>query len=140
MSGNGLETPEIATVWAFGDHLAFTDEEVPSVAPSSSNLSVRANGNVNVLVTSGSVESNFLTLTTKCVSEFDHADVPALHVLIEFLTATEGPLWRNIRGKGLSYSYGIRLNVELGLLSFHLFRSSQLVEAYQASIDIIVVK
>ena len=126
-------------MWAFGDHLAFTGEEAPPVVPSSANLSTRANGSVNVLVTSGSVESNFLSLTTKCITEFDHADVPALFVLIEFMTATEGPLWRNIRGKGLSYSYGIRLNVELGLLSFHLFRSSQLVEAYQASIDIIVI-
>ena len=38
---------------------------------------------------------------------------------------------KRIRGKGLSYSYGIRVDLDQGALYFNLFKSTNLVGAYE---------
>jgi hypothetical protein len=39
------------------------------------------------------IESSFVTLTTKCIRGFDHPEYPAIRIALEVLTATEGYLW-----------------------------------------------
>jgi len=63
-------------------------------------------GNTGLIVGVGSVESSFLIQWTKCLSDFDDPDFPAVLVFIQYLTQVEGPMWREIRGQGLSYDFG----------------------------------
>ena len=59
-------------------------------------------GNAALIVGVGSVESAFLIQWTKCLSDFDHPDYPAILVFIQYITQLEGPMWKEIRGQGLA--------------------------------------
>ncbi|XP_015753164.1 PREDICTED: uncharacterized protein C3H1.02c-like [Acropora digitifera] len=85
----------------------------------------------------GSVESSFLYQVTHCVESFDHPDLAAIMVFLECLTTLEGPIWRQVRGLGLSYGYAMRVNPENGLLYLQLIKSSHLVKAYKKTQEIV---
>jgi Zn-dependent M16 (insulinase) family peptidase len=87
------------------------------------------------------IESSFVTHTTKGIQGFDHPDYPVIRVTLEVLNATESYLWvrfqrscpfavlkliprlqRYIRGSGLAYGAYVSLDVEAGLLNFSLYR------------------
>lgn len=85
----------------------------------------------------GGVDSNYLVQTCPCVTSHLHSDLPAIVVLIEYLCALEGPLWRQVRGMGLSYNYRMMCRPDNGHLYFQLFKSSQLVQAYKVSKEIV---
>ena len=46
-------------------------------------------------------------------------------------------MWREIRGRGLSYHVGINLQISEGLMYFVLFKSTHIVNAYTESLKII---
>lgn len=50
----------------------------------------------------------------------------------------QGPLWRNIRGFGLAYHYNIILHPNEGVLYLTLFRSTDIVQAFRKTKDIVV--
>lgn len=83
-------------------------------------------------------ESSYLLCVSSLPLSFwyDHPDAPALQVLLEYLTTLEGPLWKRIRGQGLSYGYGIRTDTEGGLLVLNLFKSTNAVGAYNECLAI----
>jgi Zn-dependent M16 (insulinase) family peptidase len=85
----------------------------------------------------GSAESSYLHLMVKSIDSLKHPDLAAILVLINYLTQIEGPLWRTIRGLGLSYNYDISLSTSNGMMTFLLYKSSQLVAAYDKTIEII---
>ncbi|XP_015753163.1 PREDICTED: uncharacterized protein C05D11.1-like [Acropora digitifera] len=85
----------------------------------------------------GSVESSFLYQVTRCVESFDHPDLAAIMVFLECLTTLEGPIWRQVRGLGLSYGYAMRVNPENGLLYLQLIKSTHLVKAYKKTQEIV---
>ncbi|CAI8039021.1 Uncharacterized protein C05D11.1 [Geodia barretti] len=102
---------------------------LPPILPPSHSLSATAAGKTLVAGVGG-VESNFLIQSVPCVRSHDHPDYPAILVFIEYLTALEGPLWRQVRGQGLAYHYNISCSVSEGLLCLRLFRATQVLQAY----------
>ncbi|KAH9645203.1 hypothetical protein HF086_005748 [Spodoptera exigua] len=64
-------------------------------------------------------------------------DVAALMVAVNYFTQLEGPMWRLIRGCGLSYGYFIRMAANEGKLIFSLYRASNAVAAYNKAKSIL---
>lgn len=91
-----------------------------------------------VIVGIGSEESAYLYLSVPSIADYHNPDLPALMVLLQYLTQCEGPMWRQIRGLGFSYSYSMMINEESGLLYLVLGRSVNLVEAYKAAQNIVM--
>lgn len=85
----------------------------------------------------GSVESNFMQQFVKSIDSPKHPDLAAVYVLIQYLTQLEGPLWRQLRGLGLSYHYSIQLSPHDGLMYFLLYKSSHLFAAYSKAVEIV---
>ncbi|CAE7520442.1 unnamed protein product [Symbiodinium sp. CCMP2592] len=57
---------------------------------------------VGCLITSSAEESNYWLLERTSFSDPRSPDLPSLLVAIEYITALEGPFWRQIRGKGFA--------------------------------------
>ncbi|XP_047041443.1 uncharacterized protein C05D11.1-like [Helicoverpa zea] len=79
-----------------------------------------------------------------CVAQFSpgpkgHAieDVAPLMVALNYFTQLEGPMWRLIRGCGLSYGYAIRMSPNEGRLIFSLYRATNAVAAYTKAKSIV---
>ncbi|KAL9988958.1 hypothetical protein ACROYT_G003456 [Oculina patagonica] len=108
---------------------------IPAVRKSSVFLS--KNPGHGKIVGVGSVESSFLYQTTRCINSFDHPDLAPIMVFLECLTTLEGPIWRQVRGLGLSYGYGMRVMPENGLLYLYLIKSTHLVKAYKKTQEIV---
>ena len=53
------------------------------------------------------------------------------------MNATESYLWRYIRGSGLAYGAYVSLDLEAGLLSFSLYRSSNSSDAYKEAAKVL---
>ncbi|KAF8560437.1 hypothetical protein OG21DRAFT_1531918 [Imleria badia] len=84
-----------------------------------------------VVVSLPTIESSFVSHTTKGIQGFDHPEFPALRVALEALNATESFLWRSVRGAGLAYGAYMTADREAGLITFSLYRSSNSVEAFK---------
>ncbi|KAK3733082.1 hypothetical protein QZH41_008418 [Actinostola sp. cb2023] len=92
----------------------------------------------------GSVESSYLFQATPCINSYDHADLAAIMVYLECLITLEcmffvfkGPIWRQVRGLGLSYSYSMKVDPGQGNLLFILARSTHVVKAYEKTKEIV---
>ncbi|KAF1743750.1 hypothetical protein MXB_1059 [Myxobolus squamalis] len=83
-----------------------------------------------------SCDSSYLIQTIPSIRSFRDPDYPALTVLLEFLSAFEGPLWKKLRGKGLAYSAIIFCEPSDGLLYFKISQSSNIIQAYIEGVDI----
>lgn len=89
------------------------------------------------IVAVGSVESSYMYRVVKSINSANHPDLAPVYVLIQYLSQLEGPLWRQVRGLGLSYGYSIQLSPSDGMMYFHLAKSAQVVAAYNKSVGII---
>eukprot|EP00123_Amoebidium_parasiticum_P018040 comp24077_c0_seq2/m.43341 comp24077_c0_seq2/g.43341 ORF comp24077_c0_seq2/g.43341 comp24077_c0_seq2/m.43341 type:complete len:433 (-) comp24077_c0_seq2:504-1802(-) len=89
------------------------------------------------MLSMAAIESSFLFQSMEGPKTYDSEDLAPLEVLVEYLTAAEGIFWTAIRGNGLAYGAGLHVNVESGLLTFDLYKSSNLVGAYEAAKAII---
>ncbi|XP_064616831.1 uncharacterized protein C05D11.1-like [Liolophura sinensis] len=97
-----------------------------------------AGENRAVIVGVGSVESAFLIQVVPSISSPYHEDLPAVMVFIQYLSQCEGPMWRQIRGLGLSYHYSIYTVPETGQLYFILSKSTHIISAYKQGKDIVL--
>ncbi|KAL3870529.1 hypothetical protein ACJMK2_038583 [Sinanodonta woodiana] len=91
----------------------------------------------HIIVGVGSVESSYLIQAVPCIDSNSHPDYPAIMVFIQYLTQFEGPMWRHIRGMGLSYRYRMYVQPESGLLYFQLSKSTHIVKAFKVARDIV---
>ncbi|XP_078049942.1 uncharacterized protein C05D11.1 [Augochlora pura] len=79
----------------------------------------------------GCIESSFLIQSCPCINNYQHVDLAPLLVCLCYLEQLEGPMWKLIRGQGLSYSYRIDVNVNEGLLYFSFYKSTNIIAAYK---------
>lgn len=78
----------------------------------------------------GGLESSYLSQLSAGPQGFELPVSAPLLVALNYFTQLEGPLWRLIRGCGLSYGYGIRMKQNEGCLLFSLYKASNIVGAY----------
>ncbi|VVC45099.1 Peptidase M16, C-terminal,Metalloenzyme, LuxS/M16 peptidase-like,Peptidase M16, N-terminal [Cinara cedri] len=85
----------------------------------------------------GAIESSYFTQVTESINDFNHPDMPALLVFLQYFTQLEGPMWRNIRGLGYAYSYSISPRPNEALISLHFYRSVNVPAAYKETKEIL---
>lgn len=73
----------------------------------------------------GSVDSSFLEQYVSCPITKKDPDYYPVLVLNEILSTSEGPLWNEIRGKGLAYDARLETSVWPPFLTFSLYESSE---------------
>mmetsp|Transcript_23076 Transcript_23076/g.64999 ORF Transcript_23076/g.64999 Transcript_23076/m.64999 type:complete len:1253 (+) Transcript_23076:22-3780(+) len=89
------------------------------------------------LLSSSAEESNYWTVDLDCFTDPRSPELAPLLVAIEYITALEGPFWRKIRGKGLSYSYSMNHFLELGIIRFSLSKATDPVGAFLQAAQIV---
>ncbi|KAJ6575205.1 Metalloenzyme, LuxS/M16 peptidase-like protein [Mycena capillaripes] len=133
VAGNVLNVKNPRSTWAkyFGSSLPETP--LSPIPLSSETLSDLGKEPVKkaIVMSLPTIESSYVTHSTKAIKGFNHPEYPAFRVALEVLNATESYLWRYIRGSGLAYGAYVSLDVESGLLSFSLYRSSNSMGAYE---------
>ncbi|KAJ7225434.1 Metalloenzyme, LuxS/M16 peptidase-like protein [Mycena pura] len=132
VSGNVLRLDNPRSTWAKYFESSLPETALAPVPLSSETLSELGKKPMNKAIVMGlpTIESSYVTYSTKGIQGFTHPEYPAFRVALEVLNATESYLWRYIRGSGLAYGAYVALDVESGLLSFSLYRSSNSMEAY----------
>ncbi|CEO99316.1 unnamed protein product (mitochondrion) [Plasmodiophora brassicae] len=92
----------------------------------------------NVAITVAGLESSYLYRSGPFVpASFTHDCCAPLRVVIEYLTACEGPFWKRIRGLGYAYSYSISADFESGLATLLLFKATNVVAAYSEAAGVV---
>ncbi|XP_050485533.1 uncharacterized protein C05D11.1-like [Bombus huntii] len=87
----------------------------------------------------GSIESSYLCQSCSCINDYHSPDLAPLLVCIQYLTQLEGPMWRLIRGQGLSYGYHIYNKPNEGLLYLSFYKSTNIVAAYKEAKSIVEI-
>ncbi|ERL93539.1 uncharacterized protein C05D11.1 [Dendroctonus ponderosae] len=93
--------------------------------------------NSGCIVGLGCIESSFYYQTAKCITSFKDADLPALLLYVQYLIQAEGPMWKQIRGKGYAYGYRIIVKVSEGLIYLIFAKATNVLGAYQESKEIL---
>lgn len=138
VTGNVLKLDKPRSVWS---KYFNSIPEVPltPVPLASENLSEVGRKPVKkaIVMSLSTIESSYVTHSTMGIKGFDHPKYPAFRVALEVLNATESYLWRYIRGSGLAYGAYVSLDLESGLLSFSLYRSSNNMGAFREASTVI---
>lgn len=100
-------------------------------------LDPNKDSNRSCVVALGCIESSFLCQTTPCVRDFSDKNFAPILVFLQYLTQPEGPLWRQVRGLGLSYGYSIVPRPHEGLLCLSFYRATNCVSAYKEAKNIV---
>ncbi|KAG6911895.1 hypothetical protein DXG01_000142 [Tephrocybe rancida] len=139
VTGNVLSLKKPRSTWAkhFGEtHPATELSPVPFAADTLSEVGKNPVKKA-IVMSLPTIESSYVSHATKAIQGFNHPDYAVLRVASEVLNATESYLWRYIRGSGLAYGAYVSLDVEAGLLSFTLYRSSNSIGAFQEAAKVV---
>lgn len=108
--------------------------DVPSKSILTSGLTLSRDlyvpGNEKLIISISGLESSYMFRTCPCPVRYGDPEFAAVSLVLEYLTTLEGPFWKGIRGAGLAYGYGLRLDPFTGLLAFSLYRASDVFAAY----------
>lgn len=91
----------------------------------------------HAIIGMGCIESSFFYQATPSIESQGDPDLPALLLYLQYLTQAEGAMWRQIRGKGYSYGYGMLCKPSEGLLYLIFSKSTNIVGAYSEARDIL---
>eukprot|EP00026_Physarum_polycephalum_P001754 Phypoly_transcript_01756.p1 GENE.Phypoly_transcript_01756~~Phypoly_transcript_01756.p1 ORF type:complete len:1003 (+),score=143.28 Phypoly_transcript_01756:138-3011(+) len=156
-----LTAPEALTVQVAADIIKLTPAKTPwlSFLPAhtlaqvplqfippqhSHNFLSHATGKGHTVAVPG-LESAFLMQTSETgTSRFPvlsftspPQDIAAVMVVSTYFTMMEGLFWRSIRGGGLAYSFNITPRLEESVVLFYLYRSANIVKAYETADKIV---
>ncbi|XP_045458924.1 uncharacterized protein C05D11.1-like [Melitaea cinxia] len=95
------------------------------------------NSSGGMVVGVGGLESSFLVQMSAGPVGYTVSEAAPLAVALNYFTQLEGPMWRLIRGCGLSYGYGVAASPSEGRVVFSLYRASNAVAAYSRAKDIV---
>ncbi|KAF8216136.1 Metalloenzyme, LuxS/M16 peptidase-like protein [Mycena galopus ATCC 62051] len=139
VTGNVLKLAKPRSTWAKFFQSSLPETPLSPVPLSSETLNELGKQPVTKGVVMGlpTVESSYVTHSTKAIKGFNHPEYAAFRIAMEVLNATESYLWRYIRGSGLAYGAYVSLDVESGLLSFSLYRSSNSMDAYKEASNVL---
>ncbi|KAJ7619113.1 Metalloenzyme, LuxS/M16 peptidase-like protein [Mycena polygramma] len=139
VAGNVLKLSNPRSTWAKYFKSSLPETALSPVPLSSETLSDLGKEPVTkaIVMSLPTIESSYATHSTKAIKGFNHPEYPAFRVALEVLNATESYLWRYIRGSGLAYGAYVSLDVEAGLLSFSLYRSSNSMGAYNEASNVL---
>ncbi|KAI0788552.1 Metalloenzyme, LuxS/M16 peptidase-like protein [Abortiporus biennis] len=137
--GNVLDVKQPRSVWGKYFKALLPESSLAPVPMAHNTLSETGRNPAKkaVVVALPTIESAFVTHTTKGIQGFSHPEHPAMSVAVEVLNATESYLWRYIRGSGLAYGAYVSIDLEAGLLGFSLYRSSNSMEAFNQAKKVI---
>ncbi|KZT72760.1 hypothetical protein DAEQUDRAFT_663389 [Daedalea quercina L-15889] len=139
VAGNVLSLKQPRGPWARHFQTLLPTSDLVPVRLSKDTLSEVGKNPVKkaMVVSLPTIESSYASHITKGIQGFVHEERPAVIVAAEVLNATESYLWRYIRGSGLAYGATIYTDLEGGLLSFSLYRTSQYMQAYDQAKSVI---
>ncbi|GME78509.1 unnamed protein product [Ambrosiozyma monospora] len=113
-----------------------TVTEIPQSSKVLSEIGESKSEKAFILTTPGS-ESSYMGVTTKIPFEYTSSDSFKITLAAEYLQCVEGPFWRGIRGTGLAYGASIYKEVEIGQLSFYIYRGADIEKSYEVGKEIV---
>ncbi|TFK30528.1 cytoplasmic protein [Coprinopsis marcescibilis] len=131
VTGNVLGVANPRSTW--GKYFASLPSTELAPVPTAAETLSEAGKNPSkqaIVMTLPTIESTYVTHSTKGIQGFDHPEFPAVRLAVEVLNATESYLWRYIRGSGLAYGAYVSLDLEAGLTSYSAYRSSNSSAAF----------
>uniref|UniRef100_A0A0N5ALS8 Mitochondrial presequence protease n=1 Tax=Syphacia muris TaxID=451379 RepID=A0A0N5ALS8_9BILA len=132
-----LDMPSTGATWSFlNDSIAVPEAEFFESAGKVSFRKDRA-GN-HLLASVGSCESSFLYQSIVFDHQWGGETLIATMLLSQYLTQTEGPLYRGVRGNGLAYGSNIYVRPDSKMLLLSIYRSADLIQAYEHSKKIVL--
>lgn len=82
------------------------------------------------------IESSYFSMVYSV--QVKHEDYCAVELLFSCLTMLEGPMWCEIRGNGLSYSYALNYLFLSGRIGLRLYSSAQPLRAFHTAKKILI--
>lgn len=139
VTGDVLRLKSPRSIWAKYFHGVLPVSPLAPVPITRNTLSLVGKNPVKkaVVMKLPTIESSYVMHSTQAISGFDRPEYPAIRVTMEVLNATESYLWRYIRGSGLAYGAYVTLDVEAGLLSFSLYRSSNSMAGFEEAAKVV---
>ncbi|KAK0478409.1 Metalloenzyme, LuxS/M16 peptidase-like protein [Armillaria novae-zelandiae] len=138
VTGDVIKLPQPRSVWP-KYFQSVSDVPLAPVPLVSDRLSAVGENPVQkaIVMSLPTIESSYVTHSAKCLKGFQQPEYPAIRVALEVLNATESYLWRYIRGSGLAYGAYVSIDLEAGLLSFSLYRSSNSIGAFKEASNVL---
>ncbi|XP_044752458.1 uncharacterized protein C05D11.1-like [Coccinella septempunctata] len=85
----------------------------------------------------GCLESSFFIQSARTITDPEDPDVPALNLFLQYLTQAEGPIWKQVRGKGFAYGYSMVAKYHEGFIYLTFHRATNVVGAYKETHQIV---
>jgi len=83
-------------------------------------------------------DASYLVQCTPGPTDYLDPELPLLLTAMQYFCQTEGPFYRGIRGAGYAYDFYMDTKCTEGLISFSLYKCTDVVGAYKAAKEIVM--